>query len=330
MSNSNKAKSKLLDASSQEPSPQQYNEATSFIRKMLHYPDPKEAAQIIAEQAGLEFDQRIHGELEQLKLKQQELDARFKFSKARLETLEEKLHNTRQFVKSARGLEDDEPALGFTSWDGYDQISIILISLSLIAALALGAANIYANLMASGEQVFIDQPWLAVMLSTLVPAGSTAIKFISNIFEYERSKKRYTHLIYVLCTISLLVWAVCFALNFNGASGSIDWDSLSDETSGKGTMLVGVQIIAEILIAAALFLAAEDIAHKYSPQLLRESLDYTCAHDALNAHIASHEELREIRGITHARRVELEAARSSFINEQIANYLAIRSRQNII
>ena len=80
--------------------PDDLHATSSFIRNMLHYPDSKEAGQIIAEQAELEFDQAQGAEAEKLKYLQNDLDARFKISKATLETLEDKLKNTKQYVKS--------------------------------------------------------------------------------------------------------------------------------------------------------------------------------------------------------------------------------------
>ena len=123
--------------------------------------------------------------------------------------------------------------------------------------------------------------------------------------------------------------SLCFAANFNGASGAIDWDSLSDDSSGKGAVLVAVQIIAEILIASALFLAAEDIYLKYSPQHTRTNLEYINAASALEEHRITHEALREMRGNNHAQRIELEAERQAFINKRIAAFVSLRARLNI-
>lgn len=86
---------------------------------------------------------------------------------------------------------------------------------SLLAVMGMGAANIYANLMAAGEPVFLEQPWLAVCLSALVPCGSTALKFISHFFDHAYTKKRYALGVYVLTILAIAGWSVTFSLNFN-------------------------------------------------------------------------------------------------------------------
>ena len=190
------------------------------------------------------------------------------------------------------------------------------IAVFLLAAMGMGAANVYANLMASGEPVFIEQPWLAVFLSGLVPAGATALKFISGFFDYARTKKRYALSIYVVTALVLLIWSVSFSLNFTGVTGGMDWDAFGQDDGGKGPFLVWIQIVAEILVAAALFLAAEDIYLKYAPDSYIENLDYLNSAKALKAHSAEHDALRDTRNANHARIAQLTAARQAFINER--------------
>ena len=231
--------------------------SSSFISKMQYYPDPKEASQIIAEHAGLEFDQTPQGkELHEKKALQTDLDERFNVAKAKQATLEEKLKNTKQYIKSGKG---DGENKGFSDMVIYDQFSLCFLFLALPTCLFMGAANVYSNLLASGEAVFIDQPYLAVFISMLMPAGSTAIKFISNFFEYQTSKKRYALFIYSLTTLALLTWSFLFAMSFSGVASDIDWESVGEATNQTDSFLVWIQLVAELLVSAALFLAAEDI-----------------------------------------------------------------------
>ena len=217
---------------------------------------------------------------------------------------------------------------GFLQMKTYDQISLTLLVPTLITTLIMGAANVYSNLMASGEPVFLEQPALAVFLSMLMPAGSTALKFISNFFDYQSTKKRYALFIYSLTAFALLAWSVLFAMNFTGVAGGIDWETLGESDSGTGSFLVWIQLVAEILVAAALFLAAEEIYLKYVPNDYTENPDYTNAKKALDAHIISHEKLRDARGKNIADIAVLNAARKAFINERMADYMALRARFN--
>ncbi len=303
---------------------------SDFLAKMLFYPDAQEAAQIVGEQAGLEFDQSEGGELALLELEQAELNDHYAASNARGEALEEKRKNTKQYIKyaAARG-EDPESKTTFATWRRQDQISIIFLIIALITAMIMGSANVYSNLMASGEPIFIEKPALALFLSLLVPAGSAALKFISNFFDYDKTKRRYALGIYALTALSLLIWTVCFSLSFSGISGGIDFDSLG-ESDSSGTFLVWIQLVTEILVAGALFLAAEDIYNKYAPESYTTSLEYMNVENALKQYRVEHQELREQRAQNHARITELAAKRQAFMNERIADYLAKRSRMHSI
>ncbi len=303
--------------------------ATDFMRNMLHYPDPQIAAQIIREQAGLEFDQSEDGmQLERCFLDQVDIGARYDASGLKLKQLKDKLHNTRQFVKSSIVSEDASPKVKpFWRWRALDQMSFMLLIVSLIAAMGMGAANVYANLMASGEPVFIQQPGLAICLSLLVPTGSSALKFITVFFEYDRTRKRYALGIYTLTLITMMAWSIAFALNFTGVAGGMDWDSLGD-SNNSGAILVWLQLSAEILIASALFLAAEDIYCKYNPDQTCESLDYLAADKALKNYHKEHEAVADMRGKNHGQCVCLKAKREAFINTRLVDFHALRSRLN--
>ena len=71
-----------------------------------------------------------------------------------------------------------------------------------------------------------------------------------------------------------------FAMNFTGVSSGIDWDSIGESDGGTSAYLVWIQLVAEMLVAAALFLAAEDIYLKYAPNLYTENPDYNNARKA--------------------------------------------------
>jgi len=302
--------------------------STDFIRKMLHYPDPKEAVKIVREQAALNFDQQQDTQCEKLKLEQLDLDTRYTASKAKLALLNEKMKNTTQFIKSCP-VENHDPdqKARFSTWRTQDQIILFVLIVALIATMILGSANVYSNLMASGEPVFLESPWLAISLSLLMPVGSMALKFIANFFEYERTKKRYALFIYVLTTIALLSWVVLFSINFSGVSGGINWEALG-ETNHNGSYLVLSQLLSEILVASSLFLAAEDIYSKYSPETYTQNLSYTNIASALKSHEAAHEKLYKTRGNNHAVLVKQNAARQVYINECLTDFLAMRARFN--
>lgn len=210
----------------------------------------------------------------------------------------------------------------------YDQISLVFLFFALPSSLVMGTANVYSNLLVSGEAVFIEQPYLAVFIAMLMPAGSTAIKFISNFFEYQSTKKRYALLIYSLTGIVLFIWSYLFSMSFTGVASDIDWESLGEVQNQNDSFLDWMQLVAEILVSASLFLAAEEIYLKYSPNLFTESVEHINAKKALDAHTQTYEKLRDARNQNIADIAVLTAARGAFINKNIAEFMAMRARMS--
>lgn len=298
----------------------------NFGRKLVHHPDATEAAQLIEQQAGLTYDQKDGAELEQAKQEMNELNARWKASRATMEALEKKKAGTKRYTKSnAAHSGKNEGDVHWKDWQRKDQILLCFTLVFLIVAVFMGAGNVYANLMSSGNPVFINDPWLAVMLSTLLPIGSAAIKFVTNFMDYGRTRRRYALCIFGLTLIALVGWSILFAMNFTGVSGEIDWDSLG-ESSSSGAALVWAQLTVELLAASALFLAAEDIYIRYAPDMYTENPEYLEIEKALANHTPAHEALRKDRAATHGRVVELSASRQAHINECVADFIALRGR----
>lgn len=292
-----------------------------FTQAMMYHPDMNIAVDLITEQAGLNFDFSHNGEISLIKFKQEEINKNFKTSSTTIDTLEKKKRNTKEFIKSA----DNEKEIPFNQWKRKDQIILLFVIPMIFVAMIMGAANVYANLMASGTAIFLEKPWLAIALSTLVPIGSLSIKFVSNFLEVDRSRRRYSLSIYSLTFCMLIAWTVLFAMSYNGVSGGVIWDDMG-ETSQTGSLLVWSQLFLEILMAAALALAAEDIYMKYSPDAWAKNMEHVAIEKALKTHLQDHNKLRDIRNQMHARLIELEALRQLTINEKTAQYMSLRAR----
>jgi len=318
------ASGKLLAASKNVPKPPAPNTPPDFLRKMLHFPDPQEAAKILAEQAGLDFDCGKGAEIEALKLDRIDLDERYKASHSRLKELETKRNSTKEFIKSAINGERQD----FFQWKRLDQISMLVIYLSLLAVLVMSGANVYANLMASGEIIFLENPWIAISLSMLMPSGSVALKFLSGFFTNPATKRRYTLCLYISAAALLIAWMSAFALTFDGAASGIDWDNIGESDGGKGALLVWLQLAAELSVAGALFMAAEDIHLKYAPDHFIQNSEFIESARALKAHNQDHEALKEKRNATHAKIIALEKSRQVHINEVLAAFFAAKSKLN--
>jgi hypothetical protein len=298
---------------------------SEFARRLVHHPDREIASAMIAQQATHEADQKFGAELARLRLAITDIDAAYKISCKILDKLEEKLAATPRYIKSGavfakKGVDD----IQWKDWRLKDRILICVLLFFLVIAAGLGMGNVYANLTASGNAVFIEDPWIALMISALMPIASVSIKFVTNFMAYDRSRKRYALSIYTATGLAFVFWGIMFGLNNRGVASVIDWNSF-DETVDWGFAFVWSQLLVEMLAASALFLAAEDIYMRYSPDMYIENLEYLEVDKALKEHLVAHEALREKRGQLHGRLVELEAQYQAFINERIVEYISLRA-----
>lgn len=212
------------------------------------------------------------------------------------------------------------------AWELDDIAKLIFILPALLTTLCISFANVLANLKASGEVVFIEQPILAVYIALLSPAGSIAMKFIGDIFKTDRAKKRYATWVYTITATVFVLWIVAFSQQFHGVSSGVDLDAIVDGDGGKGSQLVLLQLLSEVLVAASLALAAQTILSKYYAPTQKRNPAYIALEQRRDEHLAAHEKLRDERNQTHARLVELRAARQAFVNDYLADYAALLAR----
>lgn len=301
------------------------NRPPDYVLNALDHPDQEEAEKEIYEREGLEFDSGEDGsKLALLTQEYEQIKARYHASQIVLEQLETKLNNTPQYVKSP----NTENKTTFKDWKTQDKFYVLLLSVCLVLALFMGSANIYANLMS--EIAFMENPWLAVILSGLMPAGSTGVKFISNFFEYAKTKKRYALCVYSLTAIFLLAWSAVFAMNFNGSSGGMDWDAIGEGDGGKGAWLVWIQITSELLIAASIFLAIEDITLKYAPDCPKENSERDLILKSIAAHEATHKPLRDAHNAIFQDMKTLSAEREKRCKDRVQEFRKLRKNYDNI
>lgn len=319
MSNTKSNLGKLVVFENQHMPASQNEPPRNFARDMLRHPDSKLAAQLIADHAGLVFDQQHGGDIVCLNFDLKELNERYKKSEDQINEKEDKVKNTPQFIKCAQS--DSATKMTFN-----DKCLVCFMLLGSLVCMVMGAANVYANLIASGEPVFLENPWIAVSLSMLVPMASLALKFISNFYEYASTKKSYALFIYGLSALLIVLWTVLFSLNFSGASGGVDWDSLGSDNS-DASALVWVQLFCEILISVALFLAIDDVLLKYSPTAFTENVAHLNTKKSYESHCADHEKLRISRNEILLKLTSLEKEREKSVLESVAAFHAVRARR---
>ncbi len=309
--------------------------SSDFIKKMLFHPDPKQAAIMVQLYAQALFMQGEGAELEQLQTLKKETDEQLKTSSKTLTDLENAKLKTPRYIKVRELTKSPSDNVstksnGFWGWELSDQLTGGFLFISLCIVMVMSGANIYSNLMASGEVVFIEQPWLAICIAALAPCASASFKMMSSFFEYQSTKKKYALCVHALTLLITLAWTVSFALNFTGVGGGLDLDAMLDGDGGKGAALVWLQLVCEILVAASLFLALGEIAIKYSPFILTENPDHSNISKSLKSHKDDHDKLCEKSAELGKDIARLEAGKEIFINDHIAELNATVSRFNSI
>lgn len=206
--------------------------SSNFLRRLVHHPDSEVANAMIVQQATYEADQLFGAELTKLRLDIEDIDAVYKTSLKLLNDLESKLANTARYIKSGNfqsGSKKDATDIHWNDWRRKDQVLFCFLLTCLVVAAGLGMGNVFANLVASGNAVFIEKPWLALMISALMPIASTSIKFVTNFMTYDSSRRTYAKCIYVATGIAFLFWCTLFGVIHTGVAGTIDWESFGED-----------------------------------------------------------------------------------------------------
>lgn len=295
-----------------------------FATNLLAHSKTGEAMMIAGEHAGMVFDRQYSEEITRLEQKLVEYDARYAASFTQLTRLEARVHDTPETKKGApESILNKDGGISLSDWRWRDLFGATLAFGMSMAAMVLGWSNVYSNLMSSGNSTFIEQPWIAGSLAMLLPIGATALKFIANFISADAWRRRYTLFNFIVLLILLILWGVLFGMTFNGAAGGVNWDTLGKPDS-IATSLVYVQLLCEMFGAAALYLAFEDIASRYSPDSTADNSEFHAATKARDRHLKDHEALSDIRSAAHGRLASLRALREETVDEAVAHHLALR------
>lgn len=301
--------------------------AMDFAKRLLRFPSPEQAVAILVEQKGLVYDAQ-HPELHEVSIKQPDLDKRYENSEKQMEEAERAVKNTPPHIKSnAVHVGSDKAKVSFGDWTFMDKISFPLIGLAAFACLVMSGVNVFSNLISSGEPVYVQQPLIPMFISLLAPASSITIKYIGSIFEHNYFyKKCFTKFVFLSSFVSFLVWIAFFSASYSGAASGFDWEAAESGSGDLGSWLAFMQLLTEVLVGGALFLALQDIFLKYSPDYYEDNLAYIAAVKTRNVHLALHTALREERNNNHIRLTVLKAERQAYINEKLVEFINLQSR----
>ena len=307
-----------------------------FGEDLLLMPDEALGAELAGKAAALDFN-KAHEDIYELEAAEQELARRYDASRAQNAYLEQEKDAIPQKILSFRrahpkDAEDDEnelhESIPFKLWSFRDRL-YFLMSLAFAAILLIVTmVSVVVGLQSSGQQVFINEPWMCWLLAMMAPAASVGLKFVGHCFDSYRAKRLYSRLIFLLMVLLLLLWALLYAINFPGVSAQFDWSSFGQaEGNAKSSMLVFVQLFAEIITGTALFLVATDISLKYEPDHKVDNPAYLQAVKAYEEHHASHEKLEAQFKWDTRKLASLRDEREAWRLKAIVAYKAARARR---
>ena len=290
-------------------------------RKLLQRSDPGQAEKIASEYASASHDSEHGGAINVLENQKKRLEERLKKSETKYYAVLDKRDSTPPTVPYSG---DGKKAVAYAQWSGFDRYAFpIILGLGILLAL-VGGVNVFVNLKASSP-VIAQNSWMGLLIACLLPAGSTALKFMAHSFDNYRARKRCEFTIYLLTTLLLLVWTILFAMNFTGVGSGIDWDNLG-ESSDKSALLVWCQLVAEMTVAGCLFIAASSTWAKYSTETYRDNIQYIHLCEELDAHGEEYQALCEKLDAVTQQLPQLNGMRGKSLIEQREDFVAAKER----
>lgn len=301
----------------------------SFIRTQLNEPDINKATDRVREYAAQIFGSALTPRGIAIPMEIEELKERARHASERLEAMELKERNTSPYERVPEirktGSSNKIP---FVQWDLNDRIVFALCLTGLLCLLPAASFNVYAAIMAQGIPVFLDNAWLAVGLSFLLPAGSLAIHSLGDLLPSDRARYRYMLGTLSVTAVMLLAWVTLFSENFPIAAGAVSFELPQQQggASSAGPAFTFTQLAGEMLAGASLFLVVGHVLRKYTPesvirvpemiQIAQEKATLRAVYEAVQ------KRLRE----AHALEKRMEACKQCFILEQVALFLSLRRR----
>ncbi|MFT6660692.1 MAG: hypothetical protein ACJA0K_000669 [Maricaulis maris] len=301
---------------------------SQFVAMVANGLDIGEGASLVRDQAGSLYDAE-HGEA--LETQAREIDqqqTRVDDQSREYNSVRSERQNTPEWERASnkRGKrnENGDAEVAFSEWALIHQATVVAAAILCLVMLGAGAANIQGNLVASGLPLFTLNPVFAWLFAMLAPAAALAIHSFGDVFRTWRGRNLYRAAIFILTGITVIAWSWLFADLFHGTGSGFD---ISFEEDGLAdTLFVWLQVVAEILVGASLFLIIEHIAGQYSPNFWVRNLAYAeLLERETGLEIALRDEQRRLNTL-RGQHTERMAARASVINHAHAEYLQRVSR----
>jgi len=297
-------------------------------RHLIHYRDEGAAQAIIMDQADKSFDAENAGAVAGAALDVKMLDEAYAESSKTLAKLNAKLEQTPPIIEKTVSGSGDGSGNDSTSFKGMplnDRITIILCYLFGLGLCVVSGSTVYANLQASGNAIFLEQPWISVAMSMLAPAGTIGMKYAAHLLPFGRPRRLYRGVMIFTGLLSFFAWIIAFVLIFNGLSENLDWDDAGENVINIA-WYTALQLFAEISIGGALFMTADHVLLKYSGMIYIHNLEYKELLRIKKNHEKVHQALHEKRKAAHQINAALKAQKQLRINQDVAEFVGIKAR----
>lgn len=297
-------------------------ESGAFARQMVHHPDREDAGVRVRRYAEACFYADKGARIEPLRRQCQQINERLKTTSVSIAELEQEHARTDQVM-----IKPESEHLPFSEWKPRIQITAIVLSVGMVVSMATAIANIYSNLMASNQPVFIDAPYLALFIALVAPLTSLALKSATSFIKLDRTYLLYAQGLYIATFLVFVVWCFLFAQSFSGVANQGDiWGSLDSNDGKGGTALVFVMTLLEILVAACLGVALEKLAHDQSPDRPQTKPLWAEQERNLAALYKTQDALQKALAPLEQELHQLEAERSAFVESYLANFAVLCAR----
>ena len=283
----------------------------------------------ITEQAGLIFDEQ-HGSIEAIKAERDEAKRLYEEAICDSKVSRKTVNDLPAYVPVMQAHDNSAASMfDFASWRGQDLIQLVLFGTLTLLCMALSVVNVQVNIMASQELVFIESPWKSWVIAMLAPAAATSIKMLPHIFASVSWQDKCKKVIYGLTALMSFIWIVQFSQTFDGIGAQPSLSDLLNE-QGSSDYFVLVQLLAEVMIAATLFIAVQNLLDAYNPSTLKANPSRLIASEQLRIDKSACDKAFKTYQDADNKLVAHKAARQAFINEQLSAFAIALARHQAL
>ncbi|NHK29402.1 hypothetical protein FF098_015915 [Parvularcula flava] len=301
----------------------------NFTRQLRNHSQGEDA---INNHFGNKWDARHGDDLTRAEEETKQADADLRETERQLARAQKTLEGTDRYTRKGHSPEvadGSDTDTAFKNWSIFDRIIVLVALVASIILLALGSTNVATVILASGIPVFVDQPILAWLLAGLVPAAAIALKSAYHLFDLDGSRRVFSLATFGIAGVMVLIWIVLFSLSFEGATPDIDYSNFAADNGTHDNGITAlrniVQILAEVLIGAALFLVIDKIIASYRSNYRTPKEEYLEAEQAV---VLWEARLSAARSVANGKKGEfsrLKASRAEYVGEALADWLSQQS-----